>query len=380
MRKKTHFRLFTAALILFTFLALPMGVSAADFPYGINEVGQYPFDDGDGTKDDPFLISTPQQLAQLAYNVAQEINYQDQYLKLTANLDLSGLDWRPIGASATEEFMGHFDGNNKTISNLSIGSSATPCDLEEVGLFGYVSYAHIHNLRIENAAVYSSLPDYYGDIGVLAGEVNDTVISFCSVSGTLSASSYSGSYVGGLVGSIYCPGKYSVIGCSAAVDITVSSGSDGDIGGLIGETYCKIIACSASGNISGSGYMGGLVGNSTADIVDCFATGNINSTCMAGGLVGYNEGDIYNCYAIGTVYGYEYSGGLVGFHNYNDLIANSDATGNVSGGPGGNDVGGLVGSSYGNMLNCYASGQVTNGQGLTDYLYPAELMALRPLP
>ena len=88
--KKTSFWTITVVLTLFTFLALPMGVSAADFPYGINATGQYPFDDGDGTKDDPFLISTPRQLAQLAFDVAQDISYQGQYLKLTANLDLGG--------------------------------------------------------------------------------------------------------------------------------------------------------------------------------------------------------------------------------------------------------------------------------------------------
>ncbi|HMM05147.1 MAG TPA: GLUG motif-containing protein [Clostridiales bacterium] len=371
MGKKTSFWTFTAALILFFFLAFPMGVSAADFPYGIHATGQYPFDDGDGTKDDPFLISTPQQLAQLAYDVAQDVSYRDQYLKLTADLDLDGLDWQPIGASATEEFMGHFDGNHKTVENLSIGSSATPSNLQEVGLFGYVAYATIQHLTIENAAVYSSLPGYYGEIGILAGDVTGTLISFCSASGSISASSRSGSTIGGLVGSIDSSKDYGLVGCSATVDILVASEYDGDVGGLIGESSSPMIACNATGNLSGDGYLGGLAGDSNATIVDCFATGNISSSEMAGGLVGNNDGNIYNSYATGAVYGYKYSGGLVGYHSYyNSLIGNCYATGNVSAGAGSSDGGGLIGCS-GSMLNSYAAGQVTNGQGLTEYLYAA---------
>jgi hypothetical protein len=175
MKRKSFSRVITTALLLLLFVVIPTGVSAAEFPYGINSTEQYPFD-GNGTIDDPYLISTPQQLAQLAYNVNQDNNYQGEYIKVTANIDLAGLNWVPIGTSATEEFRGNFDGNNKVISNLSIGSAETPNDAAELGLFGYLSNAKIHNVIIENAAIYSGIPDDYGDIGVLAGEISSAVV------------------------------------------------------------------------------------------------------------------------------------------------------------------------------------------------------------
>jgi len=335
----------------------------------VNEVGQYPFAGGEGSEQDPYLISTPLQLAQLAFDTAQDMDYRNTYFKQTEDIDLGGLQWNPIGASASEEFMGCFDGNNMTIRNLTIGTSEAASDLEEAGLFGYVSHAEIHNIHIEEASIYSALPDYYGEVGVLAAEVNSSLIHHCSTAGTIQAYSYSGSYVGGLVGKMdyYAEG---IIACSSAVNITVSSSSSGDIGGLVGETYSPLIGCSASGSVSGYGYLGGLAGNSTDDVIDCSASGAVTSSYMAGGLVGYHDGTILNSYASGSVNGYYYAGGLVGFNSYYAEVKNSFATGNVSAGYAGGEAGGLIGSCCGNVMNSYAAGQATYGQGLLDYLYP----------
>lgn len=334
----------------------------------VTEVGQYPFAGGVGSESDPYLISTAEQMAQLAYDTAQEIDYQGYYFKQTNDIDIGRLQWNPIGASATEEFRGIFDGNDKVISNLTIGTSALPSELEEIGLFGYLSGAVIHNVNIENASIYSSLPDYYGEIGVLAAEVNSTLINHCSTSGTISSSSYSGSYVGGLVSKIdyYSQG---IIACSADVNISVSSSSSGDVGGLVGEAYCPIIGSSASGSVSGSGYLGGLVGNTSDDVIDCYATGDISGSNMAGGLVGYQEGTVINCYSSGTVYGYYYAGGIAGYNSYYGEIKNCFATGNISAGYSAGEAGGLIGSCTGFAQNSYAAGQVTHGQGLLDFLY-----------
>lgn len=335
----------------------------------VEEVGQHPFAGGDGTAQEPYLISTPLQLAQLAFDTAQDVDYRNTYFKQTNDIDLGGLQWNPIGASASEEFMGCFDGNNKTIRNLTIGTSEAPSELEEAGLFGYLSNAEIHNVHLADASIYSALPDYYGEVGVLAAEVNGSLIHHCSAAGTIDAYSYSGSYVGGLVGKIdyYSEG---IVACSSAVDITVSSGSSGDVGGLVGETYCPIIGCRASGSVSGYGHLGGLAGNSTDDIVDCFSTGAVTGSYMAGGLVGYHDGTILNSYSTGAVYGHSYAGGLVGFNSYYAEVKNSFATGSVSAGYSGGEAGGLIGSCCGNVMNSYAAGPVTYGQGLLDYLYP----------
>jgi hypothetical protein len=88
---------------------------------GITDTNQYPFGGGNGTSQvQAYEISTPEQLAQLAYNVNAGSDYSNKYFKLTADIDLLGKEWTPIGyrfyPGAERGFNGIFDGNNKTIS------------------------------------------------------------------------------------------------------------------------------------------------------------------------------------------------------------------------------------------------------------------------
>ena len=95
---------------------------------------------GSGTQTDPYLISTPEQLAGLAErtNVDKE-DFAGQYFKLTADIYLTDftnpdttawLQWEPIAHSlmrwgaATDYgyFRGHFDGNGHTVYNLYYGA------------------------------------------------------------------------------------------------------------------------------------------------------------------------------------------------------------------------------------------------------------------
>ena len=51
----------------------------------------------EGTKDDPYRISTDLQLAKLAHDVTNGETYHGKYFKLTADIDLSQGKWMPIG-------------------------------------------------------------------------------------------------------------------------------------------------------------------------------------------------------------------------------------------------------------------------------------------
>ena len=72
---------------------------------------------------------------------------------LTADIDLAGYEWTPIG-TASKKFAGTFNGRNHTIDHLSINySSKTPISLYR-GLFGWVSGANATNrAKIENLTV-----------------------------------------------------------------------------------------------------------------------------------------------------------------------------------------------------------------------------------
>ncbi|MCL2281930.1 MAG: hypothetical protein FWC26_01265, partial [Fibromonadales bacterium] len=110
----------------------------------------------------------------------------------------------------------------------------------------------------------------------------------------------------------------------------------------------------------------GLFGklSSAGTIKNLGVTGTVNGHDYIGGLVGISYGKIINSYAKVNVNGYDYVGGLVGFNHQADadcyaIINNSYATGNVKG----NDyVGGLVGHSAVSLekaiINSYATGEV----------------------
>ena len=96
---------------------------------------------GSGTQTDPYLISSPEQLAGLAErtNVDKE-DFADQYIKLTADIYLCDFadsdsthwhDWEPIGHHEWDSldsgirdtcfFRGHFDGDGHTVYNMYYG-------------------------------------------------------------------------------------------------------------------------------------------------------------------------------------------------------------------------------------------------------------------
>jgi hypothetical protein len=121
---------------------------------------------GDGSIDNPFLICDTASLAKLARDVNQGISYKGKYFKLTSDLDLkdwsegdSNNGWIPIGKDKENSFQGHFDGDNKSIVNLRIGTGGEKYEFS--GLFGYIyatnnDSASIKNLKLINGVINNS--------------------------------------------------------------------------------------------------------------------------------------------------------------------------------------------------------------------------------
>lgn len=61
------------------------------------------FSGGSGTEEDPYLISTVDQLSYLSYSVNSDVDWSGVYFKQTADIDLSGIDWQPIGWALNAE-------------------------------------------------------------------------------------------------------------------------------------------------------------------------------------------------------------------------------------------------------------------------------------
>ena len=114
------------------------------------------YDGGSGTQEDPYQINSVDSLLTFASNVndGSQGGYAGVSFKLTSDLDLSGVEWAPIGNMNDMEthstlFLGSFDGDGHTISNLNYTSDVYNCG---AGLFG-VSCGEVKNLTLENATV-----------------------------------------------------------------------------------------------------------------------------------------------------------------------------------------------------------------------------------
>src|SRR6516162_1410267 len=178
-------------------------------------------------------------------------------------------------------FDGLFDGQGRTIANLTIASTA-----QNVGLFGTIgSTGVVRNVNLADVTV-SGLGSQF--VGVLAG-TNKGTISNVSAIGTVQAGG--GSTAGGLVGQN--------LGTGTIAGATVPALAQAC---MAGQT-CASVAVNVGSNSLG----GGLVGSNSGTITNAFATGDVtgaagtNGFTTLGGLAAVNLGSISNSFASGDV-------------------------------------------------------------------------------
>ena len=253
------------------------------------------FAGGDGSADSPFEIATGEQLAYFEKQVNGGENYAGKYIKLTADIDLGGREWTPIGSDTL--FKGSFDGDGHSVSNFIIDKS----DEKYVGLFNYNS-GTIKNLGVKNAKVTGS--DYVGSI--CGYNTDDGTVLNCYNTGTVSGSSY----VGGI-----CGNNYGTI--QNCYNTGTVSGGD-YVGGICGTAHKgSIINCYNTGAVNGDKYAGGICGINCITITNCYNTGSVSEGNFVGGVCGMDySGTVTNCYNAGAVSGKSYIGGVCGMiHN-----------------------------------------------------------------
>jgi hypothetical protein len=222
---------------------------------------------GDGDENDPYLITTADQLAALS----QTPCHWDQHFKLDTDINLGGIAMRPIGVQGLP-FTGTFDGDGHAISGLTISLPTSSF----VGLFGYIDDpdAEIRRLHIED-------PNITGDgcVGNIAGFlVNGTIRECRTTSGSISGVNTVGGLVGGNCGLIEnCRSSTSVSG-------------DSLVGLLAGGNSGLVSNCYSVATVSGDSEVGGLVGNNFGSIDYCYHAGLVTGNSDVGGLVGINQG------------------------------------------------------------------------------------------
>ena len=190
---------------------------------------------------------------------------------LSADINMAGKEWTPIGTDENNSYNGIFDGNGNTITGLTVNQS----EKYNAGLFGCLgSGGKVQNLTLENV----------------------------NISGTY--------YVGSVVGTNFG----TVSGCTASGNIT---GTETLVGGVVGWNKGTVTGCTASGNISGRRNTGGVVGENVGTVTACHATGDVTGTEeAAGGVVGWNYyGTVTACYhVIGDVTCPRLAGSVVGYN------------------------------------------------------------------
>ena len=213
---------------------------------------------------------------------------------LTADIDLTGKDWTPIGTNFYNSYTGTFDGGGHTITGLTVTTND-----QYVGLFGRLGKAGtVKNVVMDGIQITCN--HRLGYAGGVAGFSWGGTIENCSVSGSVSGTICAGGVVG-------IQWEASITGCSSSATVKGMV----QVGGVAGETNsgATMAACYATGNVTieidpiNNILGGGLVGfNAGSSVLACYATGNVTSTGSStgnvyiGGFLGGNYTTVTACY------------------------------------------------------------------------------------
>lgn len=322
--KKQRNRLFTMLLLVMVIL----------MPYG-GAWAQTKPSSGNGEVDSPYIITTAEELKWFRdevnsgrYSICAKIADNVEVIDMSTvchaadkSQNLEEVSWEPIG---TNQYMGTFDGNNKTITNLYINANQ-----KYSGLFGYTYISTIKNLTFVNANVTNT-----------------------------------NSFTGILVGYGY-GGTYQNIMTSISCEVNGGDGTGGIAGKLAGNAY----NCVNYATVQGKEQVGGLFSSydSSKSITACANYGKVTASSLwVGGLVGYfNSGTIQDCANYGDVKGTDCVAGMAGYVS-SGKIQNVFSYGNVSATNSTQYIGMAFGSGSGTtegMVAYYSGAKLTaNGQ------------------
>ena len=264
-------------------------------------------------------IKTVDELLQFAKAVDNG-DYDDKkgaVVSLDADLDLTGVAWKPIGSVFADDgtlqhyFSGKFYGNGHTISNLDFsenyGENYGKTEYPSFGFFSEVYGAEISGLTIQGKLDVSNSGYVY--FGTVAGVAADSKIFDC-----VSDVSFTDTdkYINGTVAMCgyainstieYCQNKGNF---SITKDVTSFQ-----MGGIVGLAQNSTVQyCANTGNLtSWTPCTGGIVGQlfQASKIINCYSTGKMvpfgNGTTDFGGIAGIVGAgtEIRHCYFAGEM-------------------------------------------------------------------------------
>lgn len=262
-------------------------------------------------------ISRVNELIEFANKCKYDSYSKDKIVKLTADIDVSGSDFKGISY-----FAGTFDGGSHIISGFNIDYKGS-----DFGFFRYIAESgFITNLNISGSINVTGSQE---NIGGIAG-VNKGVINESSFSGKVNASTATGAIAG------YNHENAKIVSCTSDADILATNQTGGIAGvndGLISSCTSKsrvntqeldttldiggvdVGTLNLTQNVIDRNDMGGIAGESTGIISDCVNYGKIgfaHTGYNVGGIAGKQSGKVITCSNGGEIYGRKDVGGIVG--------------------------------------------------------------------
>jgi hypothetical protein len=263
-----------------------------------------------------YLINDESDLERMAAYVNSGHDAQGKTFKLKDNITMTA-PHTPIAGLTNNYyryFRGTFDGNEKTITNLTVNNP----NADYQGLFGYTSDgAVIKNVTLANCNITGK--QYTGGI---VGNANSTTIQKCHVSGSIAATVEGAALHGGITG---CASSVTIEDCTVTGTISTSK-SNKSYGGIVGKADYQVTikSCENTASITGEGEEhGGIVGyerNNSNNFNQCLNTGIVEGTNYVGGIAGR--------YEYSTAFSYCYYATPC---NVNALGYSNGSGGNVSG-------------------------------------------------
>ena len=292
MKKKVLSLLLTLCLAM-TFV--PMAAFAAEAPL---------FSGGTGTQQDPWLITSQADLIALAeflnsgnaetFDTANAGvgNCHGYYFKQTADIDLTGVTWEPIGYSGDYYFAGNYDGDGHTISNATSTGKNDAAGYATAGIFGWVAFGSVENLHVKNANFVATGQNNYSYVGGIAGLCYESSIKNCSVvdSSLESKRDENNNCAGSIVGYSYngtfekCAAENNRVTSMAYAGGFVGEQADEKNVGKSTFTNCYTANCTVTATTDktlGLSFAGGFVGEVTRNaltVVNCYVYGATLST------------------------------------------------------------------------------------------------------
>lgn len=314
------------------------------------------FDAGDGSTGNPYQVTDAQQL----YNAT--VCGSGKFVKLMNDIDLASVTSSEWSTTTANYFEGQFDGNSKTVRNLTTVTTTTA---NTSGLFGYIGEnARVHDLNLVNIDVTATAAQNSGNGGISAGALAaklDGRIERVTLDATSTVTSTGGgpySMTGGLVGSLSYTGASARGVIQDSTSAAIVEGTS-QVGGLVGEIqYGDVDGGTFSGQVTATKYTGTPGQPAYIDDGDTRA-GGIAGVLLDGAV---SDASISNATVTGTGL---YVGGAVGQTTTTSATLTNVTVSGAAKVTGTNFVGGLVGSFKGTITSSSFESTNTLGADVT---------------